>query len=287
MPGRIPKNASVRAGWRPASSARSSALRSGASTAAWIAAGIAPRRTRLRRGPCAIARAGGAREGEQSEKEASRARGKSLHPGSLPRLAAAPREIRGCGLPIRAYGWRPCVTTSSRSRVRKRSQRPNRSQARAATARSSRRTCCARCSRSPRAARSPCSRSSGSRSSTSRASSSACSARFRRSPGGAQSQLSRTTSRVLEAAFKEAEQLKDEYVSTEHLLLAIASEKSDPAGRALRERRRESRGDPQGARVGARQRARHRSGSRVEVPGAREVRPRPHRRRAQGQDRSR
>ncbi len=53
--------------------------------------------------------------------------------------------------------------------------------------------------------------------------------------GGAQSQLSRTTSRVLEAAFKEAEQLKDEYVSTEHVLLAIASEKSDPAGRALHE----------------------------------------------------
>src|SRR5262245_27858158 len=52
--------------------------------------------------------------------------------------------------------------------------------------------------------------------------------------GGAHSQLSRSTSRVLEAAFKEAEQLKDEYVSTEHLLLAIASEKSDPAGQALR-----------------------------------------------------
>jgi ATP-dependent Clp protease ATP-binding subunit ClpB len=32
--------------------------------------------------------------------------------------------------------------------------------------------------------------------------------------GGAQSQLARSTSRVLEAAFKEAEQLKDEYVST-------------------------------------------------------------------------
>src|SRR5258705_889244 len=53
--------------------------------------------------------------------------------------------------------------------------------------------------------------------------------------GGAESQLSRTTSRVLEAAFAEAEQLKDEYVSTEHLLLAIASEKSDAAGRALRD----------------------------------------------------
>src|SRR5688572_27498375 len=53
--------------------------------------------------------------------------------------------------------------------------------------------------------------------------------------GGGQTQLSRATSRVLEAAFKEAEQLKDEYVSTEHLLLAIASDKSDPAGRALRD----------------------------------------------------
>jgi len=53
--------------------------------------------------------------------------------------------------------------------------------------------------------------------------------------GGAQPQLSRATSRVLEAAFSEAETLKDEYVSTEHLLLAIAAEKDDAAGRMLRE----------------------------------------------------
>src|SRR5204862_434485 len=59
--------------------------------------------------------------------------------------------------------------------------------------------------------------------------------RQRGHPGGAQSQPGRAVSRVLEAAFKEAEQLKDEYVSTEHLLLAIASDKSDPAGRALRD----------------------------------------------------
>ncbi|MEM7410371.1 MAG: ATP-dependent chaperone ClpB [Myxococcota bacterium] len=52
--------------------------------------------------------------------------------------------------------------------------------------------------------------------------------------GGAQSQLARSTSRVLEKAFGEAEQLKDEYVSTEHLLLAIAAEKDDAAGSALR-----------------------------------------------------
>jgi ATP-dependent Clp protease ATP-binding subunit ClpB len=53
--------------------------------------------------------------------------------------------------------------------------------------------------------------------------------------GGAQPNLSRAASRVLEAAFGEADQLKDEYVSTEHLLLAIASDKQDPAGRILRE----------------------------------------------------
>ncbi len=53
--------------------------------------------------------------------------------------------------------------------------------------------------------------------------------------GGAQPQLSRATAHVLEAAFAEAEALKDEYVSTEHLLLAILGEKQDPAARALRE----------------------------------------------------
>jgi ATP-dependent Clp protease ATP-binding subunit ClpB len=53
--------------------------------------------------------------------------------------------------------------------------------------------------------------------------------------GGAQPNLSRATSRVLEAAFAEADALKDEYVSTEHLLLALAGAKDDPAGRALRQ----------------------------------------------------
>jgi ATP-dependent Clp protease ATP-binding subunit ClpB len=52
--------------------------------------------------------------------------------------------------------------------------------------------------------------------------------------GGAQPQISRSTSRVLEKAFTEAEALKDEYVSTEHLLLAIAGEKGEPAAEALR-----------------------------------------------------
>jgi ATP-dependent Clp protease ATP-binding subunit ClpB len=36
---------------------------------------------------------------------------------------------------------------------------------------------------------------------------------------------------VFQKAQKEAERFKDEYVSTEHLLLAIADNKGDPAGR--------------------------------------------------------
>jgi ATP-dependent Clp protease ATP-binding subunit ClpB len=53
--------------------------------------------------------------------------------------------------------------------------------------------------------------------------------------GGAQPQLSTATVRLLEASFKQAEALKDEYVSTEHLLLALADDARDPAGKALRD----------------------------------------------------
>ncbi|MCA9509923.1 MAG: ATP-dependent chaperone ClpB [Myxococcales bacterium] len=55
--------------------------------------------------------------------------------------------------------------------------------------------------------------------------------------GGSQAQISPALGSVLEAAFREAEAMKDEYVSTEHLLLAIAGAKDakDEAGRLLRE----------------------------------------------------
>ncbi|MBY0400017.1 ATP-dependent Clp protease ATP-binding subunit, partial [Myxococcota bacterium] len=52
--------------------------------------------------------------------------------------------------------------------------------------------------------------------------------------GGAQPQLSAHLNRILQAAFQEAEGMKDEYVSTEHLLLAMARDTSDPVGRILR-----------------------------------------------------
>ena len=51
--------------------------------------------------------------------------------------------------------------------------------------------------------------------------------------GVAQQHLSPATNRVLERSFDEAERFKDEYVSAEHLLLAIAAQERDPAGQLL------------------------------------------------------
>jgi ATP-dependent Clp protease ATP-binding subunit ClpB len=53
--------------------------------------------------------------------------------------------------------------------------------------------------------------------------------------GGAQATISPTLQRILDAAFAEADTRKDEYVSTEHLLLAIAADTSDESGQALRD----------------------------------------------------
>ena len=51
--------------------------------------------------------------------------------------------------------------------------------------------------------------------------------------GGAQPGLAQSTQKVLEQAFKEADNFKDEYVSTEHLLLALSKAKGDPVQMAL------------------------------------------------------
>ena len=56
--------------------------------------------------------------------------------------------------------------------------------------------------------------------------------------GAAQAHLSDVTSQMLDAAFKEAANFKDEYVSTEHLLLAMTKLKRDPARRSSRARAR-------------------------------------------------
>ncbi len=48
-----------------------------------------------------------------------------------------------------------------------------------------------------------------------------------------QQYLSPATNKILDRAFDEAQRLKDEYVSTEHILLAIATDSRDPAGQLL------------------------------------------------------
>ena len=53
--------------------------------------------------------------------------------------------------------------------------------------------------------------------------------------GGTQPQLSAATAAILEASIKEAESFKDEYVATEHILLALAKSESDPTGAILRD----------------------------------------------------
>jgi ATP-dependent Clp protease ATP-binding subunit ClpB len=52
--------------------------------------------------------------------------------------------------------------------------------------------------------------------------------------GGAQPGMSNALNKVLEQAFKEAENFKDEYVSTEHLLLALAQERNGAVQGALK-----------------------------------------------------
>jgi ATP-dependent Clp protease ATP-binding subunit ClpB len=52
--------------------------------------------------------------------------------------------------------------------------------------------------------------------------------------GFGQQHMSRALNDVLEHSFAEAQKFKDEYVSTEHLFLAIAAADSDPAGRLLK-----------------------------------------------------
>ncbi len=59
-------------------------------------------------------------------------------------------------------------------------------------------------------------------------------ARLPKVQGFTQQNLSRALNDVLERSFTEATKFKDEYVSTEHLFLAIAGEDRDPAGQLLK-----------------------------------------------------
>jgi ATP-dependent Clp protease ATP-binding subunit ClpB len=59
-------------------------------------------------------------------------------------------------------------------------------------------------------------------------------ARLPKVQGFAQQHMGKSLENVLERAFDEAERFKDEYVSTEHLFLALAGEERDPAGQLLK-----------------------------------------------------
>src|SRR5580700_259407 len=58
-------------------------------------------------------------------------------------------------------------------------------------------------------------------------------ARLPKVSGVSQQYLAPATNKILETAFDEAQRLKDEYVSTEHILLAMSAAEKDPAGQAL------------------------------------------------------
>jgi ATP-dependent Clp protease ATP-binding subunit ClpB len=58
--------------------------------------------------------------------------------------------------------------------------------------------------------------------------------RLPRVTGFAQQNMSKSLNDVLERAFDEAQRFKDEYVSTEHIFLAIAGQDRDPAGQLLK-----------------------------------------------------
>ena len=96
--------------------------------------------------------------------------------------------------------------------------------------------------------------------------------RLRRQP--AQGRCSKTPT-------KQSKEFKDEYVSSEHLLLALVDKDHGAASRALQEAGVSKDALLQGAGRGARHPARHRPGGRGQVPGAGQVHARPHRAGAQ------
>ena len=107
------------------------------------------------------------------------------------------------------------------------------------------------------------------------------------SGSNAQPNMSGILQKVMEQAFREAENFKDEYVSTEHLLLALATQKNDGAQLLLA-----SYGATHDVILKALQGVRGTQrvtdqNPRSQIPGAGKVRERPHPARTQRQARSR
>ena len=75
---------------------------------------------------------------------------------------------------------------------------------------------------------------------------------------------------------KKPEKFKDEYVSAEHILLAIAARAKDPAGQLLSRHGASREAHSAGARLGARQPSRHVANAGIDLSRARAVCARPH-----------
>ena len=109
---------------------------------------------------------------------------------------------------------------------------------------------------------------------------------FARGSGPTQVQASNRFRRVFDAAAKEAERLKDDYVSTEHFLLALADDAETGRGRPdTTPARRHARPAVRRAPGGPWRPARDEPDAGDDLPVAREVRPRPDGARPAGQAR--
>ncbi len=78
---------------------------------------------------------------------------------------------------------------------------------------------------------------------------------------------------VLEAAFAQATRMKDEYVSIEHIFLAIADEKHGEAAEILHRCRRHTGFDTEGTDGNSRHPAHYRSESGRKIPGPGKIQP--------------
>ena len=101
---------------------------------------------------------------------------------------------------------------------------------------------------------------------------------------GGQLTVSNRLEALLRQAQEEADQFKDEYVSTEHLLLALVGRRRVCRPAPARPRSGPRR-DPEGAGLDPREPARHRPEPRGQVPGAQTLRARPDGPRAPGKAR--
>ena len=89
--------------------------------------------------------------------------------------------------------------------------------------------------------------------------------------------------RVIDVANEEASKLKDEYISTEHLFLGIASERNTPFAEYPARSRRDQGAHPARRRRDPRRPAGHRTRRGDQIPHARALRPRPDPAGARGQ----